>query len=211
MIVAPVLLLATLVNDEVKLKVSLGDKEAGTANYSQRLTKEGSKVSDVLMTLRQGDSDSTIRMQSWYAPDGTPQRTQMEVRSTKQPRLQVTLIFGTGDVTVVAQAGGDRKTLKVPLPDGSIKQPNEFWFVRDMPVGQSEFEYWSLNPSTLKWQKVVVKYLGQKQVTVGDKVLSSYLISRTEVGGKRVVAYVDNKGLPIKLDDGTITMTRASE
>lgn len=188
---------ATLATAQIKMTVIRGGRDIGVATLTQKVQADGGKVVQISMEMKTGDSTVKVRSESTYRSDGSPIRKFQEALVIGQRyRRQVIASFGSNSVNVVTDTNGQRQTEQLSFPDGaSLANESEFWFIREVPkVGQSvSSSHFNLDKMT--WAKVSTKYIGPKSIKVNGKTVTAHLMQNT-LGS----VYVDDKGLPIRLE-----------
>ena len=106
--------------------------------------------------------------------------------------------------------GSDRKTRQVILVETAPRTNQaEFWLLRDKPAVGQQVKTYVFNIDGQSWDLVTVTYQGIKQVKIGGKTVAAHVVETT--GERPSTAYLDDKGLPWRIDAGATTMTRISE
>jgi hypothetical protein len=204
-----VLGLATMGAGQVRMYVTANGMRIGQAVASQRLLASGGKVVQLSMTLANPNGKTvTLRMETSFNSKGAPIRKFEESLTTKpRERRAVTVTFDKGVAHAVIEEGGNRSTRDVPLVAGApIESKSEYWFIRDQPkVGDTD-KYYHFDVSSLTWQLTSATYKGLKPLIVGGKKVQAH-----EIEQSNGMVYVDSKGLPYKLDIGSIVLERIPE
>jgi len=185
---------ASFACSQVKMKVQIGSKNAGTVVITQKVLKDGSKLVQLAMNLT--SPPRTVRTESLYAKDGSPVRKFQEtVVIGQRTRHQVTATFSVSGARVVIDINGSRETKEVELKAGAkLANPSEFWFVREKPKVGARVQAHTFNLEQMKWEQVTVTYLGPKEIKIGGAKQTAHLIT-SDKGS----AYVDSTGQPVRL------------
>lgn len=190
-------ILASAAPAQAKLRLVIGGKSVGTGSATVKLREDGSKQMLISLTLEQDSQTVQIRSESVYSKTGKAVSRFMET-SVPSQKYRKTLIatFDDKGVSVVEDINGKRKTNKYPLEANQPREDkSEFWFIRDQPKKGDKCKVFSFSLDEGVWNLVETVYEGKFEVTIGGKKISAHR-TRSEQG----VAYLDDKGLPLKLE-----------
>ncbi len=198
-------LLTGLSSAQVKLSVVQAGKAVGTATLSQKLRQDGSKQIQMSMEMKSAKDVLTFRSESIYLPSGAPLRKFQELNAPAQKfRRTVIVEFNSRGAKVTLDINGQRSTKSVDLPaNASNVDKSEFWFVRDKPKEGTKESCYSFSLETLAWDLAVTTYQGASEITVGGKKVKAH-----KTQSERGIAYVDDQGLPLKLELANGSMER---
>lgn len=190
-------ILAALSPAQVKLELLRDGKSAGFATVSQKLRQDGSKIVQMSMESATATGVLTFRSESIYAASGLPQRKYQEIAVPSQKfRRTIVAEFSETSVHVTIDLNGTRSVKDVPLPKGgSAVDKSEFWFVRDKPAAGAKSKSYSFNLESLSWEQVQTTYVGSVELAIGA---TKWKANKTS--SEKGVAYVDDQGLPLKLE-----------
>ncbi len=199
-------IIASQAISQVRLKATSSGLPESVVTYSHKLTAEGSKVISLTMDFS-GREGRTVRVRTerTYAKDGSPVRVFQETISQRPAfRVSVTVTFDAKGAHAVVDERGKRTVKDIPLVNTAPRKcTNEFWFLRDKPkVGQRE-KYYHFDATKLEWRISELTYMGPTKVKVAGVQVAGHLVRSPE--GEAVL---DDKGLPIRLDYGVVTMVR---
>lgn len=79
------------------------------------------------------------------------------------------------------------------------------WLLKNPTLG-SEFTTWSFNFDKLREETTVHKFLGRNKHTFGGVTMNCYQISVTEKDGGEILAEITERGVPLWLKMGILTM-----
>lgn len=181
----------------VKMTVYMFGRVAGTATVLQKIGTDGSKSVQLSMELRNENATINLRQESSYDKTGRPIRKFQETHNVLQKtRKTVVVTFDAVGANAVVDEGGKRTVKKIPLPETAVREdPSEFWFLRDQPKTGTVVKANTINLETLTWELVTTTYKGTVQVSIAGRKVKAH---HTE--SERGVAYIDDKGLPLRLE-----------
>lgn len=182
---------------QVKLELLRDGKSAGVATVTQKLRQDGSKIVQMSMESSTPTGALTFRSESIYAASGLPQRKYQEIAVPSQKfRRTIVAEFSESSVHVTIDLNGTRSVKDIPLPKGgSAIDKSEFWFVRDKPAAGAKSKSYSFNLESMTWEQVQTTYVGPVELTIGA---TKWKANKTS--SDKGVAYVDEQGLPLKLE-----------
>lgn len=189
---------------EVKMKIS-GKGLTGTSTASTKLNPDGSKLQRMTTKVTSNGQTAEIIDESLCSKTGRPLRH--TVKTSVGGKLQQTIIagFGNKEVSVKIQAGGQTKSTTVAYPKGaSLDVKSEFWFITSKPAPGGTDQYYRFNVENLTWEKTKVVYQGVQTIKVNGKDVKGHLMV-----GDKGKAWLDDKGDPLKMEWGGVTVTRA--
>ncbi|MEQ1821041.1 MAG: hypothetical protein ABL949_00870 [Fimbriimonadaceae bacterium] len=194
-----------LAQAQVKMQVFVEGKLIGTATVTQKLRQDGSKQVQMSMEVKNGADPVVLRSESIYLPSGAPLRKYQEVSVPAQKMRRTTIVeFSAKGAKVVVDLNGTRSTKEIPLAANLNREDkSEFWFVRDKPKTGATVSSYTFSVETLTWEAVKTSYEGDEEITVGGKKVMAH-----KTVTARGAAYVDDAGLPLKLDLGNGAMER---
>ncbi|MEQ1934289.1 MAG: hypothetical protein ABL962_10495, partial [Fimbriimonadaceae bacterium] len=140
-----------------------------------------------------------------YLASGAPLRKYQEISVPDQKMRRTTIVdFSAKGAKVVVDLNGTRTTKEVPLAANLNREDkSEFWFVREKPKSGATTSAYTFSLESLAWEAVQTSYEGSVEITVGGKKVTAH-----KTVTPRGAAYVDDAGLPLKLDLGTGSMER---
>lgn len=200
------LLAAVAAQCQVKLAVQASGFPNSTATVFHKLLPDGSKLNQ--MTLEMSGTNGRkirVRTERTYAADGKPIRVFHEVIGERPPmRRQVTVTFNDSGAHAVIDEGGKRTVQDIPLVETAPREClPEFWFIRDQPKVGDGLKYYHFDANKVEWVVVHAKFVGPVSYVYGGKTVQAFKVA-TEKGE----AIVDDKGLPYKVTESSVTMTR---
>jgi hypothetical protein len=202
------LLVAVIASAQIKLKATASGLPGSLVTYSHKITAEGSKTISLTMEFSGREGRIVrVRTERTYAKDGSPVRVFQETVSQKPAfRNSVTVTFDEQGARAVSDERGKRTVKDIPLVSTAPRKCiSEFWFLRDKPkVGQTE-KYYHFDAAKLEWRISEATYVGPTKVKIGKVEFAGHLVRSPD--GEAVL---DDKGLPIRLDYGAVTMVRIS-
>lgn len=178
---------------QIKLQIVRDGKVAGTVTVSQKMRPDGSKHVQMSMDV----PGLKFRSESIYLASGLPQRKFQEI-SVPEQKTRRTIIaeFTEKSVHVTVDNNGTRAVKDVPLPaNASSADKSEFWFVRDKPAVGAKSTAFSFNLEKLAWEQVTTTFVGPVDLTIGGVKLRA---NKTQ--SERGIAFVDDQGLPLRLE-----------
>lgn len=181
----------------VKMTVYLSGRVAGSATVLQKVGADGSKSVQLSMELKNETVTINLRQESSYDKTGRPIRKFQETHNvTQKTRKTVVVTFDAVGANAVVDEGGKRTVKKIPLPDTAVREDlSEFWFLRDQPKPGAVVKANTVNLETLTWELVTTTYKGTQEITIAGRKVKAH---RTE--SERGVAFIDDKGLPLRLE-----------
>lgn len=200
------------VQAQVKLALTIGGKNAGTAAINQHLNADGGKTVELRIEIISGGKKVHLSSQATYDSKGSPIRKFLEtIVPGGQVQRQAIATFDSAGANVVVRTGDGRITKKVPLvPTAPRECLSEFWFVRDKPKPGQTAKSYSFNPDKLEWELTETTFVGTRPITLRGKKVQVHEIDTVQ-GDRKVVSFLDDRGLPVVVDDGTMRMERVSE
>ncbi|HZH98557.1 MAG TPA: hypothetical protein VEX38_06265, partial [Fimbriimonadaceae bacterium] len=94
----------------------------------------------------------------------------------------------------------ERITLAENAPRANV---SEFWFIRDKPKQGDKVEVYVFSLDTKSWELTTFTYKGLQDVTVRGKKMKAH-----KVESEKATAYMDNTGLPLRLESPQFVMER---
>ena len=202
-------LFASVALAQQKYAVRFQGHDVGTASLTQRLETDGSKVVELLMMMKQGRQKVYVRTRSEYAKDGTPRhmfQTMTGVNPVK--KRQTNVDFDAEGASAFRDSGDGYKRHKVELSASSPRAvPSEFWFLRDIPKKGDSCKAFIFDLDQLQWDIRTTTYEGPAEIQVRGKKLAAHKVV-AEHNSESVVAYVDAKGWPIRIESGDTVIER---
>lgn len=195
-----------------KYVVIVRAKEVGTASLTQRIQADGSKVVELLMTMKQGKQKVYVRTRSEYAKDGLPRRM-FQAMTTTEPvkRRQTNVEFQDNGAMAARDAGSGWTRQLIELPKSEPKAAlSEFWFLRDVPKKGDACKAFIFDLDQLRWDLRTTTYEGETDLILKGKKVRAHRVV-TEHNLKSVTAYMDSKGWPIRIESGDTVIERQSQ
>lgn len=182
---------------QIKLEMMREGKPIGVATVTQKLRQDGSKLVQMSMESSMANGALKFRSESIYLASGLPQRKFQEIAVPSQKfRRTIVAEFSETSVHVTIDINGTRTVKDVALPKGgNAVDKSEFWFVRDKPAAGAKSTTFSFNLETLAWEQVQTTFDGKVDLTISG---TKWKANKTS--SPRGVAYVDDQGLPLKLE-----------
>lgn len=199
-------ILAAAATGQVKLKTVSSGLPDGVASYSHKLLPDGSKFVQLSIEMRAANGRAIrVRSERTYSADGHPVRAFLEsIAERPTSRRQATATFSGPSAHVVLDVGGKRSVSDVPLAAAAPRAClSEFWFLRDAPAPGAKVQYYHFDLATLAWVLEEAHYVGPAKVKVGSATYSGH-----HVRSKTGEAWLDARGLPIKLVSPGVSMER---
>lgn len=197
---------AAVAQCQIKLAVQANGFPSSTATVFHKLLPDGSKLNQMTLEMNGPNGRKVrVRTERTYAPDGKPVRVFHEVIGEKPPmRRQVTVTFDASGARAIVDEGGKRSVKDVPLVESAPREClPEFWFIRDMPKVGIGVKYYHFDANKVDWVVVQAKFVGPVEFSFAGKPVKAFKI--TTATGE---AIVDEKGLPYKVVESAVTMTR---
>lgn len=187
------------VGGTAKLRVMHGTKQTGTATITQKLNAQGDKLVFLTfdLTSPDGKSSARLRTETTYRSDGSPTRMFHEMTyGEAKKRRQVTVSFSTAGARAVVDDSGARNVKEAPLASPALmKDLSEFWFLRDQPKVGTTISSYHFDTTALDWSMVENKYLGKQNISWNGQTISAH-----KVKSQRAVSYLDDLGLPLRIE-----------
>lgn len=178
----------------------------GLATLTQKLMPDGSKSVQLAIEIA-GVAGTTakVRSNTSYGASGEPTRMFFEVLTQKPvTRSQTTVTFDASGARAVVDRGGKREVKDFSLVEAAPRRVlSEFWFVRDMPIAGDQVDYYHFNVSKLEWELSFSKYVGKRTIRLGETDFKCHLVE-----SNRGNAWLDEKGLPVKIEADGLIMER---
>ena len=192
----------------ISMRVFIGDQEAGSATYLQKLLTDGGKQVAITLKLKPASGPMIeIRQESVYDALGYPSRRIQESLTAegKRTELRVATFDETG-ATLTIEKGGKSTDKAVELVKGAPRTAkSEFWFFRDTPKKGDKATFYSFDLGEERWKLTEAIYAGETEIEVGGKKVKAHRVSAPPSE-----AYLDDKGWPIRLDIGRVRLERAT-
>jgi hypothetical protein len=125
---------------------------------------------------------------------------------TQKPttRQQITVTFDAKGAHVLVDDGGKRSTKDVPLIEAAPRANlSEFWFIRDTPKLDQTVKFYHFDVSKLDWEVREATYKGRAGVVIEGKAITGH-----KVVGTSGTTFIDDHGIPIKIEAPTVTFER---
>ncbi|RYG26071.1 hypothetical protein EON82_04775 [bacterium] len=185
----------------VQYHVTLEGGGQGTARLTQTKRPEGGKVVRLIANLRRGNSAIEVRTESTFDKDGNPLRkVQSYGPAGRAPQHEAIVTFDADGANAVVRERGVPKVSKVPLvPKLNRANAAETWFFSTKPKVGDVAKAWTFDPDNLEWVPTETTYVGPSK---GGHLL------RVMRRDRKTETVVDDKGLPIRLQDSAMTLER---
>jgi hypothetical protein len=116
--------------------------------------------------------------------------------------------FNKDGASVTLLDGGKRTVKAVSLAATAPRTSlSEFWFIRDMPKSGQFEESYQFNVDSLEWELVRSDYRGKKTLKIEGRSVAVHEVT-SKRGDKVTTAYLDDKGLPVLVDQGDVKMVK---
>lgn len=190
----------------IQMEVLARGSKVGTASMEQKMLPNGSKQVVVTMELQPPTGVRTIvRQESIYAASGMPVRL---IQETSVPSLRsrerVVARFEGNKITIESTRDEQTTTETEAIdPELPRRLRSEFWFIRDRPPIDKQETAYRYHLSERKWKPLTATYRGRTDVELAGRKLSAHRIDATEG-----VYYVDDRGDPLLIEIGDVTMRR---
>lgn len=194
---------SSLAAAQAKYTIKVNGKAVGTASLTQTLLPSGEKVVQSRVEMASGaNSKVFVTGNSRYDSRGNPLRQFIETITVgPASRRQVTATFDAAGARAVVDESGVRKVVEVPLVDTAPRaDPTQFWALRSPPKPGTRVQFYRFDPVLLKWNLTTAIYVGWKEVALGKAKIRVHVIN-----DDRAVTWVDEKGLPVRIElDGSV-------
>lgn len=191
---------------QVKLQITMQGASSGSSTYTHKLLPEGTKLVQLSVDLEAvGGRKVTVKAESTYGSKGEPLRV-FHVTTSEGPRMrrQVVVTFDEKGAHAVEEVNGVRKVHNVELaPTAPSLNPSQFWFLRDTPKVGDSVQYFRFDVNELRWRLATTEYRGTESIQWNGKALKAHLV--VEGDSK---AWLDDKGLPYRMDVSGVKMER---
>lgn len=176
-------------------------KRVGDVVSTFKVDDEGKKTTDTRFTMSSGNLKITLVITAITDPTGAPVRRIQKLTLGDQAPVTTVIDFKADRATTVIDQKGHRMVQNHMAPTGaSLKDPSEFWFVRDRPAPGATVKFTGFNSDTHRWDQVESTYLGKRTITIGDVKYDGFEI-RVMRNGKPGTVVVNDKGEIIQLID----------
>lgn len=185
----------------VQYNVTLEGGGQGTARLTQTKRPEGGKTVRLVATLRRGNATVEVRTESTFDAKGNPLRKLQSYGTPgRAPQHETIVTFDAEGANAVVRELGVPKTSKVALaPKLSRTNVAETWFISAKPMKGDVAKAWTFDPDALEWVPTETTYAG---ATKEGHLLRVVRRDRTSE------AIVDESGMPIRLQDGAMKLSR---
>ena len=185
--------------DEANMKLLQGTQVVGSGKLFHQVKKNGESEFQVLMTIQSSAGPYVLKQIDRYDAKARPIESNTTdesagIRTTRTYQFQKDYLLAT------VTANGKTTSNKVPYPKGkSIIRTSQRWFFSEMPLPGSvsrEVVY-----QGDKWVDRISRYIGLKDIQIGDKKVKAYeLVDRKADGTDEVRQWVDRKGMPLRME-----------
>ena len=181
--------------------VIMDGRSAGTAQITVRELPEGRRQVLLTMDLRIGGSASRVRQETIYEADGAASRKIQETSSAGKRRLLVAELSAQG-AKLTTTEDGKASTVNVPLSAQAPRSnPSTFWFERSQPKAGARVSYYAFDLSDREWRLETTTFVGRRSFEHRGQAVQANRVT-TSRGGREVVNWVDDQGMPIALIQG---------
>ena len=195
---------------QAKLTVFRGGKVIGRITMTSKITKDGAKVDEMSMSRTENGKSVDLRILSNFAADGTPTRKFMAISlAGTTERHQIVATFKPEGVAVQVIPSLDPAQTIAPPANAQLKQLDEFWFIRDHPKVGTLLSSFVFDLGSGKWSPRKVTYLGDADLVIGGKKVHAHRVSGG-IGGQSILQYLDDQGLPLRLEQGGLVFERTN-
>lgn len=193
---------AVTASAQVQLKAYQGKEAIGDAVHTFKIDESGNKITDTRFSLSSGELKVVLTITSTVDGTGMPVRRIQKLTIGTQPPVTTIIDFKSNFASVVIDQRSGRKVTNYFAPKGvDMRDPSEFWFVRDRPAPGTTVKFAGFSSDSMKWENIETTYVGKKTLNVGGLPVTGYevRISRegsANSGGSKVSTYIlDEKGL----------------
>jgi hypothetical protein len=206
--IALVLMLQT---KTVNYDIFRGDDNIGEAKVLIRITQDGGKRTDTKLTLKQSGKTLEMHTTQVWAFSGRPTLKIVQFFDAKgNETIRTRIDFKPTSVQVSDTRDGKTKTSTVPIDKkDEIRDLPEFWFLRDEPVPNTPFSYFTFNATSFAWESTKSTFKGEVDKKVNGKTMKLNHVSQ-EIGGKHSDVWLDSEGFPVitEASNGTKIVAR---
>lgn len=184
-------------------------KPAGSLELERKVSG-GTMTVSMVMNIKSERGSGRVQASTIYDSKGVPKSKHAVITGNgKTAKLSATFSGLTANVT--ASADGKTRTQKLTAPTKTpLTDPSVWWFITTKPTPRQTFKYQALNPLTMKWADSTTRYLGQGTVKVGNRTIKGHQIATTRSDGNKSITWLDDKGVPLMMDQGTLKFIRRS-
>ncbi len=204
----PILLLLFLpslarAQEPTRLRILQNGLPSGYATIEQSILPDGSKLIKLRMQIGTPEQQVRLATESLYDKDGKPVTMSQEVG-----RVRDQANFDASGAIVTHKDGGSEKTRAVTLVETAPRSDgSQFWFVRDQPTLGQSIQTYQFGLTSGEWELVQTQYMGEKQITTGGRQTRAHVVISHRNSGL-VKAYLDDRGEPVLIEQGSTRMER---
>lgn len=189
----------------VKMSITLGGKNVGTAWITEKLTEDGGKRSQTKLILANNGLKSTFIDEVEYDKEGYPVRKYVRRQGPDGQEMRIAT-FGDRLAEVVTEMNGKRSTQTVKAPEGcETRAASEFWFIKNQPrVGQTDV-YYRFDMDQLAWIETKVKYEGMRDLELGGQIMRTHCVTLAGMAK----TWLNDLGRPLKVEAGKLVLVKS--
>ncbi|MBL8047526.1 MAG: hypothetical protein JNJ45_02480 [Chthonomonas sp.] len=197
------LAIAGLGHAQATYNVMVGGRVVGQGKYFIKKLPEGGLENYFSLYFSTAEGKSEFAARGTYNKNGRPIRENY-VQKSPAGKKTTLLSYSAGSVKAEVVTDGRRITKTVKVPEGaSLSSPSVFWFVKATPRAGSQDRGYEFNSESLRFDDRLVSYIGKETLFAGNRKIVSHKIAN----GMKTF-WLDEKGLPVKIDLGTLQLIR---
>lgn len=140
-----------------------------------------------------------------YSNAGSPKSLTYEQIVNGHPYMTVTATFatdGTADVHFTLPEGSNSRNFAPPNGNATL-DPTNLWFFKNKPKLGDKAEFDSFDAARGVWNHNSATYEKDEDVKVGDLSVSTHKLTFSSDTGNQTL-FVDDRGIPVEIDQGQI-------
>lgn len=191
----------------LKFGIQLQGVNAGTAEMTIADLPDKSRQVVMTMDLSGPVANARIRQETIYDADGMATRKITETVVNKSERILYTAELNKKEARLTIKQGRKTETKVIPVsPDAPLKNPSTYWFDRTTPKVGDKVVYYAFEINEQAWRLQTVTFKGSETKTINGKPIKIHRL--TVERGATGTVLTDDKGFPLKMDFGDMSITR---
>lgn len=209
----PVLLFAAATSvafsETIHLAASAQGKSIGGGTATRTISPDKTAMTQVRLDLMQGGVPITIDGTTHYDSKCRPMNATINIKQGGQSAV-FTVTYYNGGVKVRAVIQGQSHPIEKNVVWASkldTADTTNRWFLSVQPKPGETVAYQGFDTLKGRWHDIKITYVGKSTITIDKRKVSANMLRR-QADGKTSTEYVDEKGMPLLIDDGTMKLER---
>ncbi len=196
-------------SETIHLTASAQGKVIGGGTAMRTISPDKTAMTQVRLDLMQGGVPITIDGMTRYDAKCRPVNAHINIKQGGQTAV-FAVTYYNGGVKVRVAVQGQSKPVDKNIPWASkldVADTTNRWFISFQPKPGETVSYQGFDTLKGRWHDIKITFLGKSSVTIDKRKVSANLLRR-QADGKISTEYLDEKGMPLLIDDGQMKLER---